>query len=230
MENKIHYRHEIKYDIGRAEYMQLIPRLKAVMKKDSYVGEDGVYRIQSVYFDNYQDKALREKTEGIQKREKFRIRWYNDDFSRIKLEKKMKINDLCLKYSAGISEQEFIQIMEGDMEWMRFCQNPLVQELYIKQKSQLLRPKIIVTYTREPYIYGPGNVRITFDSDIRTSMYHPLSEGAKTTLVDARMEPGRMILEVKYDEYLPSVIFDILQMGSIRQNAFSKYGICRRFG
>lgn len=225
-----HYRHELKFDIGIAEYLQLIPRLDAVLQKDPNVGEDGMYHIQSVYFDNYKDKALKEKIAGVQKREKFRIRWYNGDFSRIKLEKKMKINDLCLKYSASLSEEEFISIMQGDIDWMSVSDDSLIRELYVKEKSQLLRPKVIVSYKREPYIYGPGNVRITIDSDIRSSLYHPLSEGCDTELVDARMEPGRMILEVKYDEYIPSVISDILQMGNIRQGAFSKYGACRRFG
>lgn len=230
MEKKPHYRHELKYDIGISEYLQLIPRIRTVMHKDLNTGDDGLYRIKSAYFDNYHDKALREKIEGIQKREKFRLRWYNDDFSWIMLEKKMKFNDLCLKYSVGLSEKEFIQIMNGDIEWMRFNKNLLIQELYIKEKCQLLRPKVIVSYTREPYIYEPGNVRITFDSDLRTSLHHPLSEGSETPLVDARMEQGKIILEVKYDDFLPSVISDILQLGNIRQSAFSKYGICRRFG
>lgn len=225
-----HYRHELKYDIGISEYLQLVPRLRTVMHRDSNARDNGFYRVQSVYFDNYHDKVLQEKTGGIQKREKFRIRWYNDDFSRIMLEKKMKINNLCLKCSADLSEKEFAQTMNGDTGWMIFNENPLIRELYMKEKSQLLKPRVIVSYTREPYIYGPGNVRITFDSDIRTSLYHPLSEGRETPLIDARMEQGRMILEVKYDAFLPSVISDILQMGNIRQGAFSKYGICRRFG
>lgn len=229
-EEELHFRHELKYDIGLSEYYQLIPRIRAVMKQDENVGSDGIYRIQSIYFDNYRDKALREKTVGIQKREKFRIRWYNDDIGCIKLEKKMKINDLCLKYSAAITETELIQILEGDTEWMILSEDPLIRELYMKEKTQQLKPRVIVSYEREPYIYEAGNVRVTFDSDIRSSLYHPLSGLNPASLIDARMEPGRMIMEVKYDAYLPAVISDLLQIGYIRQNAFSKYGICRRFG
>ena len=226
----LHFRHELKYDIGMSEYYQLIPRIRAVMKRDGNVGKDGTYRIQSVYFDNYRDKALKEKTVGIQKREKFRIRWYNDNTEFIKLEKKMKINDLCLKYSAAITESDLMKILEGDTEWMINHDDSLVRELYTKEKIQQLRPRVIVSYLREPYIYEAGNVRITFDSDIRSSLYHPLTDKNLGSLIDARLEPGRMIMEVKYDAYLPSVISDFLQIGDIRQNAFSKYGICRRFG
>lgn len=43
-------------------------------------------------------------------------------------------------------------------------------------------------------------------------------------------QPSRMILEVKYDEYLPDVIRMLLQMEDVRQHSYSKYGECRKFG
>ena len=105
----------------------------------------------------------------------------------------------------------------------------LVQELYCKRKSQQLRPRVLVSYIREPYVYGPGNVRVTFDSAIRTSLYHrQMLDGAAG---NSTMEtPGSRILEVKYDAFLPDVVRDLLQCGTVRQQAFSKYGACRKFG
>lgn len=96
-------RHELKYQIRPADALALKQRLGAVMKRDAHVGADGRYMIRSVYFDNCRDKALREKIGGVQKREKFRIRYYNDDFSFITLEKKMKHNDLCMKLNAPLT-------------------------------------------------------------------------------------------------------------------------------
>ncbi|MBO4281012.1 MAG: VTC domain-containing protein, partial [Lachnospiraceae bacterium] len=101
-----HYRHEMKYQIAYGDYLAMRKRLAAVMEKDPHTMEDGRYRIRSIYFDNTEDKALREKADGVSKREKFRIRYYNDDLSFITLEKKMKINNLCLKYDARITEEE----------------------------------------------------------------------------------------------------------------------------
>ena len=98
------YRHELKYPIGPAEYHALRQRLRTVMKRDSHAGADGLYTIRSVYFDNYRDKALREKVDGVQRREKFRIRYYNDDLSFITLEKKIKQKDRRAADSGGISE------------------------------------------------------------------------------------------------------------------------------
>ena len=100
------YRHELKYQISPADALALRQRLRAVMKRDPHTGADGLYTIRSVYFDNYGDKALREKVNGVQKREKFRIRYYNDDFSFITLEKKIKHNDLCMKIDAPLTVEE----------------------------------------------------------------------------------------------------------------------------
>ena len=119
MEQEKHYRHELKYEIAYADYLAIRKRLMKVMKNDPHVNEDGRYQIRSIYFDNVDDKALREKIDGIAKREKFRIRYYNDDLSFITLEKKMKINNLCLKYDATITKEELRKILDGDYGWMK---------------------------------------------------------------------------------------------------------------
>lgn len=98
------YRHELKYQITQSDYLAIRQRIGPVMKTDAHSDENGQYSIFSVYFDNIYDKALLEKINGVQKREKFRIRYYNNDFSFIMLEKKSKYNDLCQKESARISK------------------------------------------------------------------------------------------------------------------------------
>ena len=118
MEQEKHFRHELKYMIPYSEYLALRERLRPVMLTDPHTGPDGKYRIRSIYFDNVYDKALREKDDGVANREKFRIRYYNDDFSFITLEKKMKIDTLCLKEDATITEEECRKILNGNLEWM----------------------------------------------------------------------------------------------------------------
>lgn len=230
MEQEKHYRHELKYAIPYADYLALRSRLRTVMTVDPHTNADGLYQIRSIYFDNTDDKALREKIDGIGKREKFRIRYYNDDFSFITLEKKMKIDSLCLKYDAVIPEAECRQLLAGDLAWMKTHPQPLVRELYAKMQYQRLRPRVLVSYVREPYVWAPGNVRVTFDSDIRTTLFHQEFLTEQTRDVSATDTPQDRILEVKYDAFLPRIIQDLIQIPTIRQQAFSKYGACRRFG
>ena len=224
------FRHELKYEIGYPRYLELRSRLQAVMCSDSHAGADGRYLIRSIYFDNYADKALREKRDGVSRREKFRIRYYNDDFSLITLEKKVKDNNLCRKLGAEITEAECRQLLDGRLNWMRGHPAVLVQELYAKMHYQILRPRVLVSYIREPYVYRAGNVRVTFDSDIRTTLYHGSFLEETVRDLSTADRPGTRILEIKYDAFLPEVIRGLIQTESLRQQAFSKYEACRRFG
>ncbi len=224
------YRNERKYAIDYADYLALRQRLRPIMKTDSHVRDDGRYTIRSIYFDNYSDKALREKVDGVAKREKFRIRYYNDDFSYITLEKKMKDNNLCLKLDAPVTEIECRMLLDGKLDWMLSHPSPLIQELYAKMKGSQLRPRVLVSYIREPYIYAPGNVRVTFDFDIRTTLWHKEFLEPHVWDIRATDTPGQMIMEVKYDDFLPEIIQDLIQTGRVRQQAFSKYCASRRFG
>ena len=221
------FRHEWKHEINYADLLILRQRLKAVMQPDPHaVG--GSYFIRSLYFDNLSDKALREKIDGVNCREKFRIRYYNHDTSLIHLEKKSKWNGLGNKRSAALTAQEAQAIIDGDLEWMLQSGRPLIQELYFKMLSQGLRPKTIVDYTREPFVYAPGNVRVTLDYDIRTGLNCTDFLNPDCVTIPAGSAP--IILEVKWDEFLPSVIRDIVQLDGRRTAAFSKYTVCRIYG
>lgn len=224
------YRHELKYQISEADYQAMRRRLRPLMTLDSHAGADGTYQISSIYFDNYRDKVLREKRDGVQRREKFRLRYYNEDRSHVTLEKKSKYNNLCQKVAAPLTQEEFQKLLAGGGVWMREHPSELVRELYGKMKIQQLRPRVLVSYVREPYVYAPGNVRVTFDSRIRTSLFHTsFAEGAIPD-ISATDEPQDRILEIKYDAFLPDVVACLLQAEGLRQQAFSKYGACRRFG
>lgn len=188
----------------------------------------GSYFIRSLYFDSPDDRALREKLDGVSRREKFRIRYYNRDTSLLRLEKKSKMAGLGSKQSAPISSHEVQQLLEGQTDWMTATDRPLVRELYAKMQSEQLRPKTIVDYTREPFVYAPGNVRVTLDYDIRTSLscHDFLSPDCLT--IPAGDSP--VLLEIKWDAFLPDVIRAAATLEGRRTSAFSKYAQCRIYG
>ena len=218
------FRHEYKHQINLADIYGLRTRLSAVAKHDPHAEEDGTYFIKSLYFDNYADQALREKADGVNKREKFRIRYYGCDTSFIKLEKKSKINGLCNKESYLITAEECQKIIDGNFDFLLHGEHELMRELYAKMKYRLLRPKCIVAYTRECFVYPPGNVRITLDMNICGS--HHIQAFLNPDLQFLQLFP-HAILEVKWDEYLPGVIRDCVQVKSRSSAAFSKYAAVR---
>ncbi|ABX41088.1 polyphosphate polymerase domain-containing protein [Lachnoclostridium phytofermentans] len=217
-------RHEHKIYVNTSDFMQLSAKLKYIAKPDENVLEDGGYKIRSLYFDNYTDKAVVEKLSGQSKREKFRLRYYNDDTSFIRLERKSKANRLCYKESAVITAEQCESLLLGNYDCLKLPDSPLLMELYTKIRYQNLRPKNIVDYRREAYTYHAGNVRITFDSNIRTSnSVVGFLNPALTTIPAA----NAIIMEIKYDGFLPDIIRDILQIGSRNQTEFSKYVVAR---
>ena len=220
----VQYRHELKHVITYSDMLSIRARLSAVARPDSHA-VDGKYFIRSLYFDNASDKALREKIDGVNYREKFRIRYYDKNPSVIHLEKKSKRNGLGTKFKASLTAQQAQSIVDGDTDWMLNSDQSLIQELYCKMKYQGLRPKTIVDYTREPYIFGPGNVRVTLDYDIRTGLN--LTDFLNPDCVTVPAGEAPIILEVKWDEFLPSVIGDCVQMKGRNVTAFSKYAQCR---
>lgn len=221
------YRHEWKHEINESDRRVLLARLSAVMKRDAHA-VNGAYRIRSLYFDTSGDRALREKLDGVNRREKFRIRYYNGDTSFIVLEKKSKLSGLCAKQSCRLSAAEAQRIVDGDLSWMPGSDRALCVELWSKMNAQGLRPKTIVDYTREPFVYGPGNVRVTIDREIRTGDFRTDFLNPETLTLPAGDAP--MILEVKWDAFLPDIVRDAVSIPGRRVSAFSKYAQCRIYG
>lgn len=218
------FRHEYKHRVNLADLMQLRTRMSAIAEHDKHCGADGTYEIKSLYFDNYRDKVLREKLDGVDKREKFRIRYYNTDTSFINLEKKSKINGLCNKVKTPITAEQCQRLMDGDYHFLLESDSELMHELYAKMQYQVLRPVCIVAYRRECFVYPPGNVRVTLDTELRGS--YNVKEFLNPELQCLRLY-HTSILEVKWDEYLPQIIRDAVQMNGRKSASFSKYAAVR---
>ena len=220
-------RHEWKHAVDYGDLLALRARLSAVMDRDVHA-VDGCYGIRSLYFDNLADKALREKLDGVSCREKFRLRYYDRDTDYVLLEKKSKYNGLCEKLQAVLTPGEVRAAARGDPGPLRESASPLVRELGYKMCTQGLAPKTIVDYTREPFVYGPGNVRVTLDYGLRLAPARAGFLDPDCVTIPARGAP--VILEVKWDSFLPDLIRDLVQVPGTRTAAFSKYAACRVYG
>lgn len=227
--NDIKFRHELKHFINYSDYLQIKNRLRFIANLDKESGDKGQYTIRSLYFDNIYDKALLEKLNGINNREKFRIRYYNDDTSFIRLEKKCKINGLTQKLGTVITKEQCTKILNNDLDWIKSNKNALLLEFYSKCNHLLLKPKTIVDYLREAYIYEPGNVRITFDMNVKSGLFSKDFYNEDLPTINS-INKNPIILEVKYDEFLPQIIQDLIQTNNREVTAVSKYASCRIYG
>ena len=222
------YRNELKYVVSETDLALLENRLKNLVKPDEHAGTDGFYHIRSLYFDDYYNSCYLENEGGSDPREKFRIRIYNGRAQVIHLELKKKEHSMTQKISCAITEEQCRTLMEGKPLPVDSSYPPVLQKLCVLMRTKLMKPVVIVEYDRQPFVSNLGNTRVTFDRNIRSS--DKLSMFLEDSIpMRPVMEAGRHILEVKYDEFLPDYINRNLQLGKLRQTAFSKYYLCRRF-
>lgn len=224
---EIKFRNELKYVCTEQQLKLIEQRIEKICPRDRHVGANGTYLIRSVYFDDYHNTCFHENESGINLREKYRIRTYNGDMSRIVLECKAKRNGKNHKESCLLTEERCMDILRGSCT-LKEDDPEVFRKFYLKYQTQLFRPKVIVQYERTPFVYPTGNVRITFDRYI-SGTGNVLDFGAKELPVRPVMPNGQHILEVKYDELIPDFIKSALQIENLRQTAFSKYYMCRKF-
>lgn len=221
-------RHELKYHITPAELTVLRGVLKPVMQLDPNGDENNEYHIRSLYFDTINDDALEEKIAGVGNRKKYRIRIYNFSDKVIKLECKSKYGDLISKQSVSIPRELAEQLIAGDPEGLQRMRHPLLHDVYREMRTRLLRPAVIVDYVREAYIHPAEEVRITFDKQLRTGLYATDMFNPSIPTYPVFDDPVE-VLEVKYDEFLPTYMQSILSGVTAQRSAVSKYTWCRRY-
>lgn len=180
----------------------------------------GAYRISSLYFDDIHNTSFHQKQNGILIRNKLRMRYYNDDFSFIRLEHKHKYGDMVSKESVPVTYDQFKSIRDADYRFAILETSPLWQMFYLRRVTVGLRPVVLVEYEREAFTYTPGNVRVTFDSKLQAAL--PYAHERLAALPDSLV-----IMELKYDGFLPTVISGLLSGPELTQTAISKYVACR---
>lgn len=205
------YRHERKYVLNPRTAELLRRRVEAVMQPDPH--NEGVYTVHNLYLDDQYDSFYHEKLCGCMVRDKYRARFYNGDLGFIRMERKHKNGELAYKESARLTKEQYADLLAGRVDFAPDDPSPVLREIASLHRLRSLRPAAVYSYKREAYIYGPGNVRVTFDSGIGTDEVH----GAGDSL----------ILEVKYDRFLPSVIDGLLTGVPIARTEMSKYGYVR---
>lgn len=224
-ENKERFRNEWKYLIGAGEKESIKLRMKPLFHMDAHAAGTGGYTVRSLYFDDYWNSALEEKEAGVMVRKKYRIRIYNYSDGRIRLERKKKCGSYIYKEDAPLNRREVEQILKGDYGFLLKSPYPLCREFYVECVSQVMRPRVVVDYEREPWVLEPGTVRITFDSSVRASvgsfdLFDPSLAGLQV------LEPGKVVMEVKFTELLPQVVREVLPPAAAEFTSASKYVLC----
>ncbi len=223
------YRHELKYYISRTEYEILSRRLAATMKRDPFAAkkEDGRYHVRSLYFDDYEKSAVTDKLSGNEVRDKYRIRIYDISDETIKLERKHKEGPYIQKTSINLTRADCDRLLSGDVSPL-FDMGGEALTFYAAFRTKNLKPCVLVDYIREPYIFDLEDVRITFDMGVKSGMRRTDIFNKDVPMIPVIEDYG-MVLEVKFNRYLPSHIRSLIQPQISDRSAISKYLLARKF-
>ena len=227
---QIHYRHEYKYPLTHGQVILEDAKISAIASKDAHVGDAGFYNIRSLYFDDYENSCFLDNENGIDNREKYRIRIYNHSTERINLELKQKIRGKTSKKSCLITLSQCRQLMNGVIPGDIKPNQQVLHKLAYLMAVRLMRPSVIVAYDRVPYVYrlNDANVRITFDSNI-------ISSGSIQSFLNEKicgrgiLPMGQALMEVKFDSFLPDELYNLLQLDGLTASTFSKFYLCKKF-
>lgn len=218
-------RHELKYYINYYQYICLKNNIKHVMKQDENADDDGNYSVRSLYFDDIYDTALYEKNYGVFHRKKYRIRIYNNSDEVIKLECKSKFGQYINKEAKNLTIDEYDAILNNDFSFLT-NKTGIMQDFYRGVTDKLLKPKVIVDYQREAYILESGDVRVTFDKGLKAG-FNSVDIFDKNLATISIFDDSMVVLEIKYNEYIPQHILNLINLPSHSRVASSKYVMCR---
>ena len=219
------YRHEYKYLISKADAELLKRRLPHIMERDPHAGETGTYTIRSLYFDDFLNTAYYDKMDGVNYRAKYRIRFYDYDSSLLKLEKKEKKGNLTRKTAQTITKNDARALEYALSSGCPDTKEGLTEELRVACLSRGLRPRVLVDYDRTPFICRDGNTRITLDENVRTRPYIAHLFASPRAMLPV-LGPDQVILEVKFDDFLPGYLSAALADIPKVHMAISKFALC----
>lgn len=220
-------RHEIKICISYGSYIMLRSRFSAILKRDQFALDSGDYFVRSLYLDDINNSSFFDKISGVRDRKKYRIRIYNCNSDKVKLECKEKIANRIHKVSVNLSAEECQSIIAGDFSVLEKREEPLCQEVFTLAKSKGLKNSVVVDYDREAYIYDVSNVRITFDKHLHAGGFDGMDIFDENLFTMGIYPNDEVVLEVKYDKVIPQFITSMLPINVGNPIAISKFCLCR---
>jgi len=222
------HRNELKYYISNNECNILTRKLSHVLKADSHCTPGEGYFIRSLYFDSHDDECLYEKQSGSMFRQKYRIRIYDTKSSTAKFEIKNKHNNQIFKETVSISKDSAYRLIDGDYAEFLKYDNAILNKAFKVFTTRLYKPKVIIDYTRDAFMFDFFNIRVTLDKNLHSNNTDFDLFSDNLHVIPVILE-GKQILEIKYEHILPEHIRRTLQVDAIERMAISKYTLGRRF-
>ncbi len=218
-------RYELKYPISFIDYARLSHLMRNMLLEDKNNKEHG-YPVRSVYFDSIENTDFYEKMDGLENRKKIRLRTYEYDSNIVKLELKRKFGNAQRKQSLIVTVEDAKELLRCNYEVLKNYESDVADTLYNLMTINLVKPVVMIEYNRKAFIHPMNNIRITLDSDIRSSETDFRMFEKNVALIPINYDYFAL-LEVKYNGFIFKWISDILRGFELNQESYSKYSSSR---
>jgi len=225
--NKV-LRQEKKYLLSVPDGQKLYARLSSCMVQDEHNGPHG-YLVRSLYFDSLNDGDYWDKVNGVELRQKLRLRVYSPEADFAMLEMKQKEGACQKKRSLRVSREDARRLCRGDYGPLLKYHEPFAAECYGMMRCKCYQPKTVVEYRRRAFLARENHIRITLDSHITATEAHWDVFAPDLARVPV-LDPFNLILEIKYTGFLLSYIKELAGTANRSELAQSKYCLARSVG
>ena len=212
------HRQEHKYLISYVDYFKIRDAIRTLFIHDQH-GSNDSYQVNSIYLDDVYFSGAQDKAFGNELHKKYRIRYY-DDATKKKLELKKKTGNNSIKTSTPINDEVFQAIIDNDVDVLeKHFDDKLIRLYTLDFFRKNLEPKCNIIYKREAYRDETDNLRLTFDHSLEISRFDKKIDGESIKLLKDTM----LIMEIKYEHFIPKEVKTIIKSISANQIAYSKY-------
>jgi len=212
------FRHEYKYSISYEEMLNLRTKLNELLTIDrNYNG----YMVRSLYFDSINDIDYYEKLDGLINRKKVRLRIYEPNANKVKLELKSKYDYHQQKESLIITKEEAEELLKENYSILLNHEEEIAKKIYTIMSTNCYKPKVIVEYLRIAYTTR-NDTRITFDYNIKRSNDINSFFDENNNYLNIT-PPQNIVLEIKFNRFLEPYISNVLGKYVANKESVSKY-------
>tara|TARA_R110000751_G_scaffold30849_2_gene78616 strand:- start:68 stop:796 length:729 start_codon:yes stop_codon:yes gene_type:complete len=178
--------------------------------------------VNNIYFDDQNMSFYRQNVAGDANREKYRLRWYGDDFTQVSnptFEIKKKYGETGDKYSYKLKGASFDLKKTKALGAQEIIEAQLLAEenLTLYNNLRQLEPALYNTYERRYFLSHCERFRITLDNNM--GFYNTKADAFLNTSVKA----DDIVLELKYERAHDDESRDLTQYFPVRLSKNSKY-------
>lgn len=225
MRSEIFNRWEIKYIVPIKMMYQLTRAIESYVDADDN-GDEGVYKIRSLYYDTREFKFYHEKIDGQTYRQKVRVRSYGAfaDGDSVFFEIKQRHNSSVRKRRVKMNLPDAKMLIDGEDDIGEYIADDakVIDEVKYLFSIHSLVPKLIVSYDRKAFMGKyEDDLRITFDTNLKCSRAKHMSDDK--TNQKYFIHPGFAVLEIKANDKVPVWLISVIQRFNLETNRVSKY-------